>query len=99
MERRWQNNFHDMKSIEMSNRSSFAHAVDLVGTSVFLCRGKCLSLREFEKRIQRANSCRPAIETFVKDLLGLQNVRSLQFDLNNWNINADYDAFSITKRR
>lgn len=39
------------------------------------------------------------VEALIKELLSMHGVRSLQFDLSNWNINADYDSFSITKKR
>jgi hypothetical protein len=74
------------------------HAVDL-SLLQYSCAGETLYLYGSLKKDPKGDFKAPAIEILIKELMGIQDVRSLQFDLTNWNINADYESMSIAHKK
>lgn len=74
------------------------YAVDLSSLQ-YSCAGETVYLYGTLKKDPKGEFKPPGIEILIKELLGIPDVRSLQFDLSNWNINADYDSLSISKKK
>jgi hypothetical protein len=74
------------------------HAVDL-SLLQYSCAGETIYLYGSLKKDPKGDFKASTIELLIRELLGIPDVRSLQFDLSNWNINADYESMSIVHKK
>ena len=74
------------------------HGVDLVQVQ-FSCSGETVYLYGDLVKDSDRKFTPPEVEFMIKDLSRLPNVKSLQFDFNNWNVSGELDSWAISMRK